>query len=135
MSESVDATGLKATLLSPALTASDLQKSLSFYVEGLGFEVVERMEEEDGRLRFAALQAGGARIGIGQDDFAKGRDRKKGVGMRMWISTPQDIHALAARVKAAGIALDHEPTAMPWGPMAFAVTDPDGFMITVVSES
>ena len=38
-----------------------------------------------------------------------------------------------ARVKKAGLTLEGEPKPMPWGPMGFAVTDPDGFRITVAN--
>ena len=119
----------------PALTVNDIKKSIAFYVDGLGFTIVDRMENEDGGLRFVMLKAGEAQVGLGQDDWAKGKDRQKGVGLRFWAGTTQDIHALAARAKAAGIKLDHEVEALPWGPLAFAVTDPDGFALTIMSEA
>jgi catechol 2,3-dioxygenase-like lactoylglutathione lyase family enzyme len=124
---------LDAASFYPNITATDLQRSIRFYSDGLGFEIKDRHEPE-GVLRYVTLQAGNAMIGIGQDDFAKGRDRVKGVGLRLWVSTNQDIAALAARAKAAGIVLDNEPAALPWGPMAFAVTDPDGFKLTVAND-
>ena len=121
---------LNATAIFPSITASDLTKSLHFYVDGLGFEVVDR-HEENGVLRFAMLKAGTVMLGVGQDDFAKGRDRVKGVGLRTWIQTDQDLAALAARAKAAGLKLDADPAPLEWGPMAFALVDPDGFMVTI----
>jgi uncharacterized glyoxalase superfamily protein PhnB len=111
---------------------NDLSKSIQFYTEGLGFEVQEE-HESDGQLRFAQLKAGTVQIGLGQDDFAKGRDRVKGVGHRTWIATSQDLFGLAERAKAAGITLDNEPEELPWGGMAFGVTDPDGFKVTIAS--
>jgi uncharacterized glyoxalase superfamily protein PhnB len=125
---------LRATSISPSLTANDLERSLRFYTDGLGFEVTDRHEHE-GRLVYCGLKAGAAFLGIGQDDWAKGRDRVKGVGIRIWITTDQDIHELAERAKAAGITLDSEPEPLPWGPMAFAVTDPDGFNVTIAKSS
>ncbi len=113
-------------------TCNDIQKSLKFYTEGLGFEVARKMENE-GKLRFVMLSAGGALVGLGQDDFAKGKDRVKGVAFRMWITTTQDVTALAARAKAAGLKLDSEPAPLPFGPMAFAITDPDGFSLTIAN--
>jgi len=77
---------LNAKSMFPSLTASDLTRSLHFYVDGLGFEIVDR-SEVDGVLHFAMLKAGSAMLGIGQDDFAKGRDRAKGIGARFWIQT------------------------------------------------
>ena len=124
---------LNATGTFPSLTASDITRSLHFYVEGLGFEIVDRHEVE-GVLRFAMLKSGNMTLGVGQDDFAKGRDRAKGVGMRIWIRTTEDLVAVANRAKAAGLALDGDPAPLSWGPMAFALVDPDGFMLTITGE-
>ena len=123
---------LNAVGLSLSLTVNDLSKSLQFYTEGLGFEVQEE-HEFDGQVRFVQLSAGNAQIGLGQDDFAKGHDRVKGVGFRIWIATSQDVVELAARAKAAGITLANEPEELPWGGMAFAVIDPDGFNLSISS--
>ncbi len=125
---------LNATQLFPSLTVNDLTKSLHFYVDGLGFEIVDK-NESDGVLRFAMLKAGNVMLGIGQDDFTKGRDRTKGVGIRFWIQSTQDLVALANRAKAAGITLDADPAPLPWGPMAFAMVDADGYMLTISSPS
>jgi len=127
-------TRLDAVGIAPSFTVNDLEESLRFYTEALGFEIEDRTEFE-GVTVFVMLKAGGAQLGLGQDDFAKGRDRVKGVGMRVWIPTNQDVTVIAARVKAAGYALDNEPEPLPWGPMAFAVTDPDGFKLTIAGRS
>ena len=123
---------LDAVGLAINFTVNDLSKSLRFYTEGLGFEIHEKHEVE-GQLRFVMLKGGSAHLGIGQDDFAKGRDRVKGVGFRVWLTTSQDLDGLAGRAKAAGLTLDTEPEALPWGGMAFSLTDPDGFKISVSS--
>jgi uncharacterized glyoxalase superfamily protein PhnB len=125
---------LKASGLSLALTVNDLDRSLKFYTDGLGFLIDERMEE-DGKLMGVMLKAGGASLGLSQDDFAKGRDRVKGVGMSLYFETDQDLTQLAKRAKTAGITLDQDPAPLPWGPMGFRATDPDGFKITVVNPS
>lgn len=125
-------TALNAQDANVALTVNDIQKSIDFYTKGLGFEIVHKMDR-DGKLQYVAMRAGNAQIGLGQDDFAKGKDRKKGVGLRIWINTTQDVTAIAARAKSAGIKLDAEPAKLPWGPMAFAVTDPDGFLLSITN--
>src|SRR5207249_3121033 len=94
----------------------------------------QRRLPESLRLRGIQLKAGGCDIMLNQDDFAKGRDRRKGEGCRVWVSTVQDITAIAARVRATGWPLDREPSETPWGDWAFALTDPDGFKITVIQE-
>ncbi|MEO7102399.1 MAG: VOC family protein [Gemmatimonadaceae bacterium] len=113
-----------------ALTCSDIQKSIHFYTVGLGFEIIDRMDNA-GTLRFVRMKAGAAIIGLGQDDFAKGKDRSKGLGLRVWLNTTQDIAGLADRATAAGLKLDDGPKPLPWGSMAFQLTDPDGFKLTV----
>jgi uncharacterized glyoxalase superfamily protein PhnB len=122
-------TTLAAKSLTPGLTVNDLQRSITYY-GGLGFTVEERWEN-DGQLRGVMLKAGEVRIGLSQDDWAKGRDRVKGVGMRIWIGTDQDVDQVAAAAKAAGIRFDREPHDTPWGARAFEVTDPDGFKLTI----
>ncbi|OFW05851.1 MAG: hypothetical protein A3H96_15610 [Acidobacteria bacterium RIFCSPLOWO2_02_FULL_67_36] len=126
-------TALQAKTITPSLTVDDLQKSIRFF-EGLGFGVEERWEE-DGVLKGVMLLGGDARIGLSQDDWKKGRDRKKGVGMRIFVETAQDIDGLAARAKAAGITLDAEAHDTPWGSRAFEVTEPSGFMLTISSRA
>ena len=124
---------LQAKAVMPGFTVNDLQQSTRFY-EGLGF-VIEDRWEVDGALVGLMMRAGQARLGIDQDDWKKGRDRVKGIGMRTMIATDQDIDQVAAHAKAAGITLDEEPHDTEWGGRAFSVTDPDGFKVTIFKES
>jgi uncharacterized glyoxalase superfamily protein PhnB len=123
---------LQATSLVPSLTVDDLQRSITFY-EKLGFIVEERWEDE-GVLRGVMLQAGEFRLGLAQDDWQKGRDRRKGVGMRIYIGTTQDVDALAARAKESGLTLEADVHDTPWGSRAFELNDPSGFKLTLSSE-
>jgi len=90
--------------------------------------------EEAGKVRGVQMKAGACDLMLTQDDFAKGQDRKKGEGFRLWVATVQDITELAGRVKATGWRLDREPSETPWGDWAFALTDPDGFKLTVIQQ-
>jgi len=125
-------TRLKAKTVSPSLTVDDVQRSITFF-EGLGFAVEERWEEK-GALLGVTLRAGNATINLAQDDWKKGRDRQKGLGMRVFIGTTQDVNQLAADAKRAGVTLDSEPHDTPWGSRAFEVTEPSGFKLTISSE-
>jgi uncharacterized glyoxalase superfamily protein PhnB len=116
--------------LSFALTASDVERSIDFYTNGLGFREDERMEDH-GKLQGVLLSAGGVQLGISQDDFSKGRDRQKGMGISIHVETDQDIHALARQAQQAGLKLDQEPAPLPWGPMGFRLKDPDGFTVYI----
>jgi uncharacterized glyoxalase superfamily protein PhnB len=132
MTTAVEST-LQAKSITPNLTVDDLQKSITFF-EGLGFGVEERWEE-NGVLMGVMLRGGEARLGLSQDDWKKGRDRRKGVGMRIFIETAQDIDSLAARAKQAGVTLTADVHDTPWGSRAFEASDPSGFMVTVSSPS
>ena len=124
---------LRLRAMSASLTVSDLERSSAWYRDVLGFIVGERWEES-GRLRGVQMKAGHCDVLLNQDDFQKGRDRAKGVGMRLWLSTAQDLDAVAARAQAHGGVLDEPPTHTAWGAYVFTITDPDGFRLTLVRE-
>ena len=124
---------LQVSTIAPSLTVDDLQKSITFY-EGLGFVVDERWEE-NGTLLGVMMRAGKSQIGLSQDDWKKGRDRKKGVGMRVFMSTTQNVDEIAKRAKSAGITLASEPHDTEWKSRTFEVTDPSGFLLTISSET
>ena len=116
----------RARSLTAALTVKDLEKSLAWYQDVVGFTVTQRHERE-GRLVAISLKAGSVELLIGRDDGAKGWDRVKGEGLSLQIATTQSIDELAARIKAKGGTLTTEPADMPWGVRVFRVQDPDGF--------
>ena len=118
----------------PSMTVDDVEASITWYTEILGCVLREKYEHE-GSVVAASLEAGAVTIILGQDDWAQGRDRDKGVGCRFYCSTAQDVDQLAADIKARGGTLAWEPTDQPWGARDFAVTDPDGFKITISSEA
>src|SRR6267378_3464946 len=84
--------------VSPSFTASDLQRSIAFYRDVLGFVVGDEWRD-NGVLQGCEMRAGGVLFMLNQDDFAQGRDRRKGVGTRLHVSTAQDIDRLAAEIK------------------------------------
>lgn len=124
---------LNGTSVMPSLTVNHVQQSLDFFT-GLGFEVEDRWEQ-DGQLLGAMLKAGNARLGLSQDDGKKGSDRVKGVGMRIYIETDDDIDDVAARAQSAGVTLVKQPYDTEWGTRAFEVVEPSGFALTISSKS
>lgn len=125
-------TTLQARSLSVSLTVNDLARSTRLYTEGLGFTLQEEYKME-GKVVGVMLESGDAGLMLTQDDFAKGRDRQKGAGMRLYVETEQDLQTLARQARAAGLALEGDPAPLPWGPNGFSLTDPDGFKLTVSS--
>ena len=121
---------LRLRSFSPGFTVADLSKSVDFYTRTLGFIVAERWVRE-GALRGVMLKAGACEIGLSQDDWARGRDRKKGEGVRLWCETKQDVDALATRLRAAGVANVVGPKDQSWGVRSVAFDDLDGYHLTI----
>ena len=118
----------------PTLTVDDLQKSITFY-EALGFAIDERWEDK-GTLRGVMMRAGSTQIGLNQDDWKKGRDRNKGIGVRLSVSTTRgQVDEIAKRARSAGITLKSEPRDTEWNSRAFELSDPSGFLLTIFSET
>jgi uncharacterized glyoxalase superfamily protein PhnB len=118
--------------LAVSLTVKDLNRSLRWYTEVLGF-TKSRDFVRDGVMTGAALAAGDVEISLNQDDGKKGKDRVLGQGFSMRLTTEQSIDEVAARVTKGGGSLDSEPADMPWGARIFALTDPDGYKFVVSS--
>ena len=123
---------LRLRTITPGITVDDLDASLTWYRDIVGFTVKDLWEVE-GEVRGAELVAGDTALLIGQDDWAKGRDRTKGVGFRLYLTTAQDVDELAAGIKERGGSLESEPADMPWGGRAFSLVDPSGFNLTISS--
>ena len=118
--------------LAASLTVSDLQRSLAWYRDVVGF-TVDRKFEREGRLAAVALKAGAVELLLGQDDGARGEGRVKGEGFSLQITTTQDVDALAKRIQDRGGLLTNEPADV-WGARVFRMQDPDGFRLTISSQ-
>ena len=114
--------------LSNSYTVNDLSASMRFYVDAVGF-VVKSTWEKDGVLLGVMLVAGQSEIGLSQDNWAKGKDRVKGQGFRLYAETTQDLGKLADRIRAHGFAAEG-PTKEHGGATTVSTADPDGFLIT-----
>jgi catechol 2,3-dioxygenase-like lactoylglutathione lyase family enzyme len=120
---------LRLRSIMPSYTVNDIQRSVAWYQDGLGFFVAERWED-GGQLKGVMLKAGSCQLGLAQDDFNQGRDRRKGVGFRIWCDTSQDVDAIAARLRGLGGSIVEEP-GNRWDAYSFTAQDPDGFKITI----
>jgi uncharacterized glyoxalase superfamily protein PhnB len=118
--------------LDGAFTVNDLEKSLAWYCDVVGF-TVDQKHERGGRVVAVSLNAGAVRILLARDDGAKGWDRAKGIGCSVQLTTEDDMSALAEGIKARGGTLETELTDTPWGVRMFRLRDPDGFLMTVSS--
>lgn len=123
---------LNATTLGCSITCNDLDASLRFYHEVLGFAVAQKYERE-GKVVGAVVSAGDIRIVLNQEDGKLGWDRVKGQGfyLQVNVAAAADVDAVAARITAAGGTLLNEPSDRPWGVRMFQFKDLDGFKLGV----
>ena len=123
---------LRLRSIMPSFTVTDIERSLAWYRDGLGFFVTQRWEE-GGKLKGVELKAGGCELGLSQDDFSKGRNREKGTGFRLWCNTTQDVDAIAKRLRAFGGTIVEGP-GNQWDGYSFTAQDPDGFKLTIMQD-
>ncbi len=123
---------IAATNLGCSITCKNLDASIRFYSDAVGFAVAQSFEHA-GKVVAAVIGAGDIRIVLNQDDGKLGWDRIKGQGFYLQINVagPADVDAAAARIKGAGHALLNEPEDRPWGARMFQFLDPDGFKLGV----
>jgi catechol 2,3-dioxygenase-like lactoylglutathione lyase family enzyme len=117
------------TAATPGLTVADIEKSVAWYRDVMGFVVNERWESR-GRLEAVEMRSGYVSFFLAQDNWKKGRRRVKGQGVRIYCSTDRDVDLFAEHVQAEGNTLTQLPTT-EMGMRSFSVDDPDGYQITI----
>lgn len=120
----------------PALTVTDLDRSIRFYDDALGFKLTFSIPGPDGKLVFANVTNGDANLMLGvtpagQPDPAAQGPLGSGVNLYVSVDNDDDIDALFERARSAGARVIHEPTDQFWGDRDWTVADPDGYQITV----
>jgi catechol 2,3-dioxygenase-like lactoylglutathione lyase family enzyme len=108
---------LRLRAVMPALTVNDIQVSIAWYRDVLGFVVVEEYPR-DGKLMGAQLRAGTVELLLAQDDFAKGQ-RQKGAAFRLFCVTAR---TWTNSPPPSGSAADSSRTSPPTSPGAPATS-------------
>lgn len=126
------AAALRATTMGCSLTCKDVEASIRWYRDVIGFALGQKFER-DGKVVGASMTSGDVRIILNQDDGKLGWDRIKGQGLYLQINveSPADVDSAATRIKTAGGALLDEPADRPWGVRMFHFRDLDGFKLGV----
>lgn len=127
---------MKPIALVPELYSSNLEKTLSFYIDTLGFEIVYKRVEE----KFVYLKKGNAEmmfeeIGVGRNWVTSALEQPFGRGVNFQIET-DSVDFLYKKIQDANLtpylALeekwyrkdDHEV-----GNRQFIIQDPDGYLL------
>jgi len=108
----------------PVIPSADLEKSLRFWVEGLGLTMDRAMRREDGRLVGCMVHDQHLYFWLNQRAGSpiKPEDYE---GIRLYWA-PRDIHALRDHLARLGFGVS-EITDRDYGQTEFIVTDDDGY--------
>jgi uncharacterized glyoxalase superfamily protein PhnB len=115
--------------LTPYLCVADCRAAVAWYVDQLGAEVTfDPIEMPDGRVGHVELTVAGA-TWMMSDEFPEAHvaapDPARGSAVTLHLTVP-DVDAAAARVVAAGVAMDRGPEAAPGVGRVAVFRDPFG---------
>jgi lactoylglutathione lyase len=118
----------------PVLMVTDLERSLKFYAEGLGFAVGARLPGNPGPGVTVTARPGSLApfllLRQQEPDAAKSTPIEQGNGFSRIMLVAADSQVVAARLDAAGYA--HTPVNEH---KVFFVSDPDGYRLEVLQRS
>jgi lactoylglutathione lyase len=124
-------------ILHTMLRVGDLDRSIAFYRDVLGMDLISRKDYPDGKFTLAFL-------GYGRNPeqaeleltFNWGVDRYDlGTAYGHVAVGVGDIHAVCDRIRAAGGKITREPGPIKHGTTVIAfVVDPDGYKIELIEE-
>lgn len=110
-----------------ALKVSDVERSLAFYRDRLGFAEMMRLHRDDGSLWLVYLRVTDTQFveifPEGEGDRAPGRER---TAINHFCLECNDLEATAAALRAAGLTLTVEPKMGADGNRQCWIDDPDG---------
>ncbi len=124
-------------LLHTMIRVGDLDKSIAFYRDILGMELLRRKDFPEGKFTLAFLGYGDESentvLELTHNWETTGYDIGNGYG-HIAIGV-DDVYAACDRIKAAGSHVVREPGPMMHGSTVIAfVEDPDGYKIELLSE-
>ena len=109
----------------------DLDRALAFYVDVLGFELVQ--DDRGLANPYAAVRRDGVRIGLLACPNAIG-DRRPPLGVEIVIEV-DDVAAERERVAASGVGLVDDLQRRAWGLTDFRLLDPDGHFLRITDRA
>lgn len=108
------------------LYTRDLERSLAFYRDLLGFRVIDEYPRAYARL---LAPKGKGTITIHVVERGRWLDPKRG-GMRLYFEV-KPLAAFCKRLEKGGVVFDQPPQKMPWGWQHAYLRDPDGHELSL----
>jgi catechol 2,3-dioxygenase-like lactoylglutathione lyase family enzyme len=117
------------------LAVADVERSLAFYRDHIGFAVEATYDDPP----YATLALAGTRLSLAEQGH--GADDRPGVALAAPADPSQanvvlvvevdDARAEHARLNAAGVRFLADPYEPPWGGCRFFCVDPDGYLVEI----
>jgi catechol 2,3-dioxygenase-like lactoylglutathione lyase family enzyme len=125
------AKGSSAATFNHAMVYSrDVATALRFYVDQLGFRLLENFQHE-GRSVYSRLRSPRGSTTIALHAVAPGDELRTG-GIRLYFEVP-NLERFCERLESAGVQFSKKPKLMPWGWMHAYLDDPDGHEVSLYS--
>ncbi len=130
--------GMVGRVTSVFLYVKDVRRSLEFYNEVVGADIVQLHAEHEGApYTLAILRIGQFTLMLHpqephEEEFA---DTRMGVGIHLQLQVPDvDQFFQHCMDQGALLAISGEPTDQSWGWREFALRDPDGFVWSIYQD-
>lgn len=109
------------TATNPILRVRDVEASIAYYVERLGFALQFSWGEGDGPVSFAGVSRDGFEVML----CLEGQGQP-GTWFTVWVDDVDELHA---EYVDRGADIRRAPVDLPWGVREMNVIDPDGHRI------
>jgi catechol 2,3-dioxygenase-like lactoylglutathione lyase family enzyme len=120
--------GDKLTFNHAMIYAKDVQRSVAFYRDMLGFKLIDEFSH-DGILLYARLRAPGGDGTIALHLAGPGTSITSD-GVRLYFEV-RDVDGFCRTLQAKGLYIPQMPRMMPWGWRHVYINDPDGHEISL----
>ena len=119
------------TTLWPTLTVADVDSSLAFYVDKLGFKSDLRLLDDDGKAFLASVEVGDTVIMFESPDPKAppdaGRGARSGVKLTICFPDTHDLDAFYTELGRKNVSIACGIGDRFWGNRDFTIRDPDGY--------
>ncbi|HET9014410.1 MAG TPA: VOC family protein [Thermomicrobiaceae bacterium] len=118
--------------LQPMLHVRDIDGSLDFYQDVLGFIVGLTVTDASGTTVHAEVERNGVRFMLGSaSEVSEAARSLLGAGLVLYITdNDEDIDELFEHARDHGARVVEEPINRYWGDRTFTVRDLDGYLLT-----
>lgn len=106
----------------PVLPAADVDATLAFYRDTLGFSVEGRHEDDRGEVVFGSVLCGRA-------NFYFAKTAGTIAPIRCFVFVDDDVDALCQVIASRGAAIVEPPADKPWGYRQFTLRDVNGHLL------